>query len=137
VGFYPWNETFHDDPYICKGRFEKDRPHLSLVSQTQIYYSRPCALAQAIRINGVNTHAVGDLLGFDDEKAKVFEIFIQLGAILSVVWLYRERIFRVIKGLQSSAKDRSLAMNVVIAFLPAVFIGLLAHKTIKKGDRGY
>ncbi|MDP2277066.1 MAG: undecaprenyl-diphosphate phosphatase, partial [Nitrospirota bacterium] len=34
----------------------------------------------------------GNLLGFDDEKAKVFEVFIQLGAILSVVWLYREKI---------------------------------------------
>jgi undecaprenyl-diphosphatase len=73
----------------------------------------------------------GDLIGFDDEKAKVFEVFIQLGAILSVVWLYRARIFGVIKGLPTRREDRALFANIMIAFLPAAFVGLLAHKTIK------
>jgi undecaprenyl-diphosphatase len=73
----------------------------------------------------------GDLIGFDDEKAKVFDVFIQLGAILSVVWIYREKIFSVIKGLPNRKEDRSLAINIMIAFLPAAFVGLLAHKTIK------
>lgn len=73
----------------------------------------------------------GDLLGFDDERAKVFEVFIQLGAILSVVWIYREKIFGVIKGLPGRKEDRALAMNVMIAFLPAAFLGLLTHKAIK------
>ncbi|HEY6011434.1 MAG TPA: undecaprenyl-diphosphate phosphatase [Nitrospirota bacterium] len=73
----------------------------------------------------------GDLLGFDDEKAKVFDVFIQLGAILSVVWLYREKIFGVIRGLPSRKEDRGLAVNLLIAFLPAAFLGLLAHKAIK------
>jgi undecaprenyl-diphosphatase len=73
----------------------------------------------------------GDLLGFDDEKAKVFEVFIQLGAILSVVWLYREKVFGVLTGLSGNKKDRSFAINVMAAFLPAAFIGLLAHKFIK------
>jgi undecaprenyl-diphosphatase len=73
----------------------------------------------------------GDLLGFDDEKAKVFEIFIQLGAILAVVWLYREKVLGTIKGLPTNKKARSLAMNVMIAFLPAAVVGLLTHTYIK------
>lgn len=73
----------------------------------------------------------GDLLGFDDDKAKVFEVFIQLGAILSVVWLYRERIIGVVKGLAGDKKARSLAINISVAFLPAAVVGLLAHKAIK------
>ena len=73
----------------------------------------------------------GDLLGFDDERAKVFEVFIQLGAILSVVWLYRDRVFGVIAGLRARREARSLAMNLIIAFLPAAFLGLTAHKAIK------
>jgi undecaprenyl-diphosphatase len=73
----------------------------------------------------------GDLLGFSDEKAKVFEVFIQLGAILSVVWLYREKILLVLKGLPTRKEDRSLAMNIIIAFIPAAILGLLTHKAIK------
>lgn len=73
----------------------------------------------------------GDLLGFDDERAKVFEVFIQLGAILSVVWLYREKILTVVKGLPSDKEARSLAVNVMAAFLPAAFLGLATHKMIK------
>ncbi|MHB8895106.1 MAG: undecaprenyl-diphosphate phosphatase [Candidatus Geothermincolia bacterium] len=73
----------------------------------------------------------GDLLGFDDEKAKVFEVFIQLGAILSVVWLYREKLVSVVKGLPGDKEARSLAVNITLSFLPAAFVGLLAHKAIK------
>jgi undecaprenyl-diphosphatase len=73
----------------------------------------------------------GDLVGFDDEKAKVFEIVIQLGAILSVVWIYREKILDVARGLAVRGEDRSLAANIMIAFLPAAFVGLLTHKAIK------
>ena len=72
----------------------------------------------------------GDLIGFNDERAKVFEIVIQLGAILSIVWLYREKILSVIKGIPDRGKDRSLAINIFIAFLPAAFVGLLTHKAI-------
>lgn len=73
----------------------------------------------------------GDLLGFSDEKAKVFEVFIQLGAILSVVWLYREKLVSVIKGLPTRKADKSLVINIIAAFLPAAFVGLLVHKAIK------
>jgi undecaprenyl-diphosphatase len=51
----------------------------------------------------------GDLIGFDDEKAKAFEVFIQLRAILSVLWLYREKIFGVIKEIPVSKEARSFA----------------------------
>jgi undecaprenyl-diphosphatase len=73
----------------------------------------------------------GDLLGFEDEKAKVFDVFIQLGAILSVVWLYRDKVFGVIRGFPGRKEARSLGMNLIIAFLPAAFLGLLMHKAIK------
>ncbi|MBI4688946.1 MAG: undecaprenyl-diphosphate phosphatase [Nitrospirae bacterium] len=73
----------------------------------------------------------GDFLGFADEKAKVFEVFIQLGAILSVLWLYRKKIFSVVKELPTRKEARSLVSNIIIAFLPAAFIGLPAHKAIK------
>ncbi len=73
----------------------------------------------------------GDLLGFSDEKAKVFEVFIQLGAILSVVWLYREKLRNVVSGIPRSKEARSLVINIFIAFLPAAVVGLLVHKTIK------
>jgi undecaprenyl-diphosphatase len=73
----------------------------------------------------------GDLLGFDDEKAKVFQVFIQLGAIFSVVWLYREKILAVLKGLPVRKEARSFAMSIFVAFLPAAFLGVLTHKAIK------
>ena len=73
----------------------------------------------------------GNLLGFDGEKAKVFEVFIQLGAILSVVWLYREKVFGAMKGLPTRKDARSFVIKLIIAFFPAAFIGLLTHKAIK------
>ncbi len=72
----------------------------------------------------------GDLIGFDDEKAKIFEVFIQLGAILSVVWLYREKVLGTLKGIPDSREARSLSLNVMMAFVPAAAVGLLIHKFI-------
>lgn len=73
----------------------------------------------------------GDLIGFDGERAKAFEIFIQLGAILSVLWIYRERLLGSIRDIPRRAEARGLAVNITAAFIPAAFIGLLTHKTIK------
>lgn len=73
----------------------------------------------------------GDLIGFDDERAKVFEIFIQLGAILSVVWLYRERLLGVIREIPRRDDARRFSINLIAAFLPAAVAGLIAHKAIK------
>ncbi len=72
----------------------------------------------------------GDIIGFTGENAKTFEIFIQLGAILSVVWLYRERLLSSIKGIGTERENRFF-INIFVAFLPAVFFGLFFHSFIK------
>src|SRR4030067_3214942 len=59
----------------------------------------------------------GDLIGFDDERAKAFEIFIQLGAILSVLWIYRERLLGIVREIPGRANARRFAINIVAAFL--------------------
>ena len=73
----------------------------------------------------------GDLLGFTGERAKTFEIFIQLGAILAVVWLYRARFLAIARSLGASAASRAFVVNLALGFLPAAVIGLWAHKWIK------
>src|SRR5688572_19815757 len=72
-----------------------------------------------------------ELIGFEGPKGKVFEIVIQLGAILAVCWLYRVKIWRTLIGIRRDAVAQRFAANVAIAFLPAVVIGIFAHKTIK------
>ena len=74
---------------------------------------------------------VGDLIHFNDEKGKVFEIVIQFGAILAVVWEYRVRIFKVIMGLRSDRTSQRLVLNLIAAFMPAAILGLLFSKAIK------
>lgn len=74
---------------------------------------------------------VGDLLHFNDEKGKVFEIVIQFAAILAVMWEYRAKILTVIQGLGHDAVARRLALNLMIAFTPAAVFGLLFAKAIK------
>ena len=73
----------------------------------------------------------GALLGFDDEKAKVFDIAIQTGAIFAVVLVYWKKISSTVVALSSQRMARRFALNVLIAFLPAVVLGLLFGKFIK------
>jgi undecaprenyl-diphosphatase len=73
----------------------------------------------------------GALLGFDDEKAKVFDIAIQTGAIFAVVLVFWEKISSTVMALPSQRMARRFAVNVLIAFLPAVLLGLLFGKAIK------
>lgn len=74
----------------------------------------------------------GDLLNFNDEKGKVFEIVIQFGAILAVCWEYRAKIISVVDGLlQRQPGAKRFAFNLVIAFIPAAMLGLLFAKSIK------
>lgn len=73
----------------------------------------------------------GALLDFNDDKGKLFEIVIQCGAILAVVWEYRRRIGHVVAGLGHDEKARRFAINVVIGFLPLAVLGLLFQKPIK------
>jgi undecaprenyl-diphosphatase len=72
-----------------------------------------------------------DLLGFNDEKGRVFDIVIQTGAMLAVVWHYRVRFAGVLGGLFADAKAQRFAVNVIIAFIPAAVLGLLFGKYIK------
>jgi undecaprenyl-diphosphatase len=73
----------------------------------------------------------GALLDFDDEKAKVFDIAIQTGAILAVIIVYWEKIKSTVIALPTQRLARRFALNVLIAFLPAVLLGLLFGNVIK------
>jgi undecaprenyl-diphosphatase len=73
----------------------------------------------------------GTLLGFHDEKAKVFDIAIQTGAILAVIIVYWQKIRSTLVALPSSREARKFTMNVAVAFVPAVILGLAFGKMIQ------
>ena len=73
----------------------------------------------------------GSLLGFDDAKAKVFDIAIQTGAIFAVILVYWAKIRSTLVALPTERQAQRFALNVFIAFLPAVVLGLLFGKAIK------
>ena len=73
----------------------------------------------------------GDLLNFNDDRGKLFEIVIQSGAILAVVWEYRERLARTFAGLGRDREANRLVLNLFIAFLPLAVLGLAFGKAIK------
>ena len=73
----------------------------------------------------------GSLLGFDDERAKVFDIAIQTGAIFAVILVYWHKVWGTLVALPSQREARRFAINVLIGFLPAVVLGLLFGKAIK------
>jgi len=73
----------------------------------------------------------GSLLNFTGEKVKVFEIVIQAGAMLAVCWEYRVKIARVILDFRHDIAARRFVVNLLIAFLPAVILGLAFGKAIK------
>jgi len=73
----------------------------------------------------------GDLLGFNDERGKLFEIVIQTGAILAVCWEYRVKIGSVLGGLGHDRGAWRFVMNLAIAFLPLAVLGLAFGKAIK------
>src|SRR3954463_13588707 len=75
---------------------------------------------------------VSDLMGVNDEKGKVFEIVIQLGAILAVVWEYRARFARAFSGIARDPVQQRFATNLFVAFLPAALVGLAFQSQIKK-----
>ena len=75
---------------------------------------------------------VGDLLSFNDERGKVFEIVIQLGAILAVCWEYRAKIGHVLASMTTEAASQRFAVNLILAFMPAALLGLAFHDAIKQ-----
>jgi undecaprenyl-diphosphatase len=74
---------------------------------------------------------VGDLLGLNGDKSKVFEIFIQTGAMLAIVWEYRKRFLEIAAGVLHDPKARRFVLNLAVAFLPAALLGLTLGKLIK------
>lgn len=70
-------------------------------------------------------------LGNTSLKSGVFDVFIQIGAIFAVLWVYRARVFGMIRGLYQPGPDRALLINVMIAFIPAAVMGVLLHSVIK------
>ncbi|MEO5692313.1 MAG: undecaprenyl-diphosphate phosphatase [Usitatibacter sp.] len=75
---------------------------------------------------------LSDLMGLNDEKGKVFDIVIQLGAILAICWEYRVRFIRAFSGLASDPIQQRFVLNLFVAFLPAAIVGLLFQSQIKK-----
>jgi undecaprenyl-diphosphatase len=75
---------------------------------------------------------VGRLCGLTGDRAEVFEIFIQLGAVLAVVVEYRAKLASVVLNVGRDAKARSFAVSVAVAFLPAAVVGLLTHRWISE-----
>ncbi len=72
-----------------------------------------------------------DLLGVNDEKGKVFDVFIQTGAMLAIIWEYRAKFWGVLRGLVSDRASQRFVTNLIVAFMPAAVLGLLAGKYIK------
>ena len=74
---------------------------------------------------------VGDLLDFNDERGKAFEVIIQFGAILAVCWEFRAKLWKVVSTLGSSALSRRFILNLLIASFPAMSLGFVFGKHIK------
>ena len=75
---------------------------------------------------------VSEWLGQVDDRAKTFDIFIQLGAILAIVWLSRGRLFRAPAAARHDPASQRFFLNLAIAFLPAAAVGFLIHGWIKE-----
>ncbi len=73
----------------------------------------------------------GHLLGWTDARAETFEIFIQLGAILAILWLYRVRLTAAVAHAMSRRADQRFILSLIIAFIPAAVVGFLFHHEIK------
>ena len=74
----------------------------------------------------------GSFLGYTGERAKVFEIVIQAGAILAVCWEFRARLIGAVSGLGSDPVAQRFIVNLIVAFIPAAVLGLLFAKAIKR-----
>jgi undecaprenyl-diphosphatase len=72
----------------------------------------------------------GHFLGFQS-AGKTFEVVIQLGAVLAVLFVYASKLWNVFSTAPKNAASRRFILSVLIAFLPAVVVGVLAHDIIK------
>jgi undecaprenyl-diphosphatase len=73
---------------------------------------------------------VADWLDFTGPLANTFHVFIQLGAILAIVWLYRATFLDVVKRAHREPGPRRFVVNVILGTIPAGVVGLLLHETI-------
>ncbi len=73
-----------------------------------------------------------DWLNFHGDRAKTFEVFIQLGAILAIVWLYRAKVVTVLRNATRDPLARLMIVNLAVAFVPAALVGFLIHDWIKE-----
>ena len=71
-----------------------------------------------------------NLLGFDGPPGHVFEVVIQFGAILAIVWIYRQKFLQLLTSLRARSTQWFIR-NILLAFLPAMLIGALVHDTLK------
>jgi len=74
---------------------------------------------------------VGDLLDFNDERGKAFEVIIQFGAILAICWEFRAKLWKVLSSLSTSSASRRFVMNLLIASVPAMGLAFVFGKHIK------
>lgn len=72
----------------------------------------------------------GEIIGFQHPIREIFEIVIQLGAILAVVWYFRDRLIMRLKGLTSDPACQKFWLNLLVAFVPLAVIGLLFEKKL-------
>jgi undecaprenyl-diphosphatase len=75
---------------------------------------------------------VSDLLNFQGSLDGTFEIFIQFGAVLAVVWFYRQDLWGQVRTVRRERSVQRLWLNVFIAFVPAAAIGFVIHDWIKE-----
>jgi undecaprenyl-diphosphatase len=75
---------------------------------------------------------VGDLIGFNDERGKAFEVIIQFGAILAVCWEFRSKLWSVASTIKTSSASQRFVVNVLIASIPAMSLALLFGQYIKQ-----
>lgn len=75
----------------------------------------------------------GDWIQFESSSGKVFEVVIQLGSILAVMWIFRARLWQLIRGtLAGERQELMFTRNLLLAFLPAAVIGAVFIKAIKQ-----
>lgn len=72
------------------------------------------------------------LIGYEGRQAGIVDVVIQVGAILAICWLYRAKLWSVVTGLKGDAGARRFSRNLLIAFIPSVIVGGLAHDFIKQ-----
>jgi undecaprenyl-diphosphatase len=74
---------------------------------------------------------VGSLLGWSGEKAKLFDVAIQSGAMIAIIIYYREKLMDVVAGITYHRPSQKFVLNIFIAFLPLAILGLIFNKQIK------